>query len=171
MSSQSGWLTIPIHLLPQRVDDICICLACDQFLHNIGFFLIKDFTPLPQLISLLWKLVRAHNIILANSYNRNKGFDPEHSTRSICEIPCVSLADKIQSKSRFSDATTASNSSRVLGTWERRITGSHKKEVRTSYSPSSDKQARLEEPSLTGLYRLSPRLLLEGEGDRESSRE
>lgn len=53
-----------------------------QFLLSIWIFPLKSFTYVPQLISFLWKLVGVQNIILTSSFNRNKGPDPEQSTRS-----------------------------------------------------------------------------------------
>lgn len=83
--------------------------------------------------------------------------------------PRLSDADKPQTKSKYLVAKTTTNSSRVLGTRDIRMTGSQKKEVIASLSIHSDKRIFLEDPSSTGVDKLSSRVLLTGEGGDKDS--
>lgn len=77
---------------------------------------------------------------------------------------------RLQTEARPLVDTTSLNSSGVLDTRDRRITGRQKKGVRASHSAPFIKQALLKKPTSTGVYGLSPQIFLIGERDGEVSR-
>lgn len=67
----------------------------------------------------------------------------------------LSVADKLQTKSKSSLAMTTKNSSRVLGAQGERMARIRNKWVRVPCSEPSSKRACLEEPSSTGMDGLA----------------